>query len=229
MLLKKTEQNLQPNINQSFDNYKNFMSDFFEIFKIIKPNLNLLDNENIHWKKLMLVLLWSSNDFKVYDHIVSKYAAEKSSLDIYCLWKNWFETFLGSWFNMLWYSNITNDVEESDLDDVWMYISAIKSGKYKNVNICYLDKNDQLIEFDLFPMCWLDIDYFSNKFWIDVSLAENSLEELCVWPWNEEVELEILMQYMQHIVYWILLEHRVNTYNYWSLVSLKTLNKIAAN
>jgi hypothetical protein len=57
MLLKKTEQKMQNNINQSFDSYKNFMSDFFEIFKIVKPNLNLFENDSTNSKKLMLVLL----------------------------------------------------------------------------------------------------------------------------------------------------------------------------
>jgi hypothetical protein len=46
MLIKKKEQKIENNIIQSFDNYKSFMSDFFEIFKIVKPNLNLFDNEN---------------------------------------------------------------------------------------------------------------------------------------------------------------------------------------
>jgi hypothetical protein len=48
MLLKKTEKKIKNDITQSFDNYKNFMSDFFEIFKIVKPNLNLFENENVN-------------------------------------------------------------------------------------------------------------------------------------------------------------------------------------
>ncbi len=229
MLLKKTEQKMQNNINQSFDSYKNFMSDFFEIFKIVKPNLNLFENDSTNSKKLMLVLLWSNDDWKIFDYISSKYNSEKDYLDCYCLWKEWFETFLWSWFNMLGYCNITNDVQESDLDDIWMYISGLKSFKYECVNICYLDKNNDVIEFDLFPMCWLDIDYFSNRFGINNSYNENNIEELCIWPWNSEVEVEILMQYIQHIIYWIILEHRISNSNYWSLISLNILNKIATN
>jgi len=229
MLLKKKEQKIENNIIQSFDNYKNFMSDFFEIFKIVKPNLNLFENENTNWKKLMLVLLWSDNDLKLHDYIASKYKSGKEQLDFYCLWKNWFETFLWSGFNMLWYCNITNDVQESDLDDVWSYISGIKSWKYENVNICYLAQNNEVIEFDLFPMCWLDVDYFSGRFGIDCSNQENDIQELCIWPGNNEVDVEVLTQYIQHIVYWIILEHRINVCNYWSLVSLNILNKIATN
>jgi hypothetical protein len=52
---------------------------------------------------------------------------------------------------------------------------------------------------------------------------------LCIWPWNSEVEVEILMQYIQHIIYWIILEHRISNSNYWSLISLNILNKIATN
>jgi hypothetical protein len=205
------------------------MSDFFEIFKIVKPNLNLFENENVNWKKLMLVLLWSNNDSKVYDYIGSKYETSKDYLDIYCLWKNWFETFLGSWFNMLWYCNVTNDIQESDLDDVWMYISALKTCKYECVNICYLDKNNEVVEFDLFPVCRLDIDYFVDRFEISHTSKEDELKELCIWPWNDELEVEIMMQYIQHIIYWIILQHRINNYSYWSLISLSLLNKVAAN
>lgn len=229
MLLKKKEQKTQNNIIQSFDNYKSFMSDFFEIFKIVKPNLNLFDSEHTNWKKLMLVLLWWDNDLKLHDYISSKYKSGKENLDFYCLWKNGFETFLWSGFNMLWYCNITNDIQESDLDDVWSYISGIKSGKYENINICYLGQNDEVIEFDLFPMCWLDIDYFSGRFGIDCSAQENNIQELCIWPGNNEVDVEVLTQYIQHIVYWIILEHRMHVCNYWSLVSLNILNKIATN
>ncbi len=229
MLIKKKEQKIENNIIQSFDNYKSFMSDFFEIFKIVKPNLNLFDNENTNWKKLMLVLLWWDNDLKLHNYIASKYKSDKEQLDFYCLWKKWFETFLGSGFNMLWYCNITNDIQESDLDDVWAYISGIKSWKYENVNICYLGKNNEVIEFDLFPMCRLDIDYFAGRFGIDCSSQENNIQELCIWPGNDEVDVEVLTQYIQHIVYWIILEHRIYVCNYWRLVPLNILNKIATN
>lgn len=229
MLIKKKEQKIKNNIIQSFDNYKNFMSDFFEIFKIVKPNLNLFENDNTNWKKLILVLLWSKSDSKLCDYIASKYKSGDNNLDFYCLWKTWFETFLWSGFNMLWYCNITNDIQEADLDDVWSYISGIKHWKYENVNICYLGENWEVIDFDLFPMCWLDIDYFSGRFGISCLSKENNIEELCIWPDSNEVEVEMLLQYIQHIVYWIVLEHRINGCNYWSLVSLNILNKIAAN
>ncbi len=229
MLLKKKEQKTQNNIIQSFDNYKNFMSDFFEIFKIVKPNLNLFENENSNWKKLMLVLLSPEDDLKIYNYIFSKYKAENNDLDFYCLWKDWFEIFLWSGFNMLWYCNITNDLQESDLDNVWSYISGIKYWKYDNINICYLNQNNKVVEFDLFPLCWLDIDYFSNRFGIDCISKENNMEELCLWPGNNEVDVEVLTQYIQHIVYWIILEHKLYACNSWRLVSLNILNKIAAN
>jgi len=229
MLIKKTEEKQQFNITQSFDNYRNFMSDFFEIFKIVKPDLTLFDNENINWKKLVLVLLWSNNDLKIYDYMVLKYKLEKNKLDLYCLWKNWFETFLWSGFNMLWYSNITNDVQELDLENLWSCVSGIKSWKYEDISICYLDDKSEIVEFDLFPICWLDINYFSDRFNIKYDYDINDIQELCIWPWNREVEEDILIQYIQHIVYWIILERKFYKINDWSLVSLKVIDKIAAN
>ena len=45
MLPKKTEQKIFHQTNQSFDAYRNFMSDFFEIFNIVKPDLHLLQDQ----------------------------------------------------------------------------------------------------------------------------------------------------------------------------------------
>ncbi len=229
MIIKRSDSQSLIDSNQSFCNYRDFMSDFFEIFRLIKPNIWFWDDKIVDSRKLMLVLLWSNHDSKLLDHINLNYKTIKNNMDLYCIWNNWFESFLWNWFNLLWYCNIISDIKESNLNDVWDYIGGLKYGKYDSVNICYLDNAWSVVDFDLFPICRLDIDYFCDKFSLSKSILNNEINELCILPWDNEIEESLLLQYIQHVIYWVVLEHNIYNFHKSKYLSWSILNKIIVN
>lgn len=190
----------------TFDAYRSFMSDFLEIFNIIKPKLNFSTSVS---RKLLVIVGSDQSNSSLSEYISSKYIFEKNNTDLFCLSYGWFNDLIWSWFNILWYWNIRKDVEESDFEDLFCKIDfAIDNQKYSNIGICFVDINWYVSELDLFPICSLDLNYFSSRFELDFEENLWEIDELCILPGQEDIQKNVIKQYIQHIIYWLILEQR---------------------
>ena len=190
----------------TFDAYRSFMSDFFEIFNIIKPKLSFSSSVS---KKLLVIISSDQSNASLSEYINSKYVFEKDNIDLFCLSSGWFNDWVWSWFNILWCWNIRKDTEESDFEDLFCKIDfAIDNQKYRDISVCFVDTSWNISDLDLFPICSLDLNYFSSRF--DLNFEEKiwDIDELCILPWQEDIQKNVIKQYIQHIIYWLILEQR---------------------
>ncbi|MCF7835381.1 hypothetical protein K9M48_05065 [Candidatus Gracilibacteria bacterium] len=214
------------NVSDAFDSYRSFMGDFLEIFNLIKPNFELYVN-GVMSKKMIITISSPGSNLLLSQYLGSKYLLEKTNTDIFCLGKDGFDSFIGSGFNILGCCNIRKDFQESDFEDLFHNINlGIDKSKYSNISVCFVDENGNVSELDLFPICGLDIDYFSSRFSLNFDYHGEDIEELCILPGAEDIQKSLVKQYIQHIIYGLILEQKSSLMN---SAKIKTMfNKVMA-
>ncbi len=210
-------------VKKQTENYRDFMLDFLKIMNVVRFKLNILNTNKLNpdWRRLIIVmssdkgLCWNLNS-KLFKHIFQKYNDFKDNLDVFCIWKKSFEFFARAGFNVVWHLNLSDDLNENDLADVYNYIIAgISENKYSKIKVYFNYFKNTItqvpLRFKVFPVDQESFDSFVQDIGLDLSdvlTDELEYKDLIVEPDLKFFKQEMLRQFTQHMIYWAALQNK---------------------
>ncbi len=214
-------------IKEKTERYRDFMMDFLYIVYTVQNKINIFKSMwdvDPNKKKLIIVMssdrgLCGSLNNKVFRHIFEKYQNEKDKVCLFCVWKKAFEFFVRSGFDVVGYTKIWENLEESSLNDLYSFLTdALDNRSYSEIKMYFNFFKNTItqipLRFKLFPLDKESFDTFVEN--LDIKMDQVKVDVgdkfMICEPNNEIMKDELKKQLLQHMIYWAALQNKAWEY-----------------
>jgi len=214
-------------VKKQTENYRDFMTDFLKMMNVVRTKINILNTNNPDPKGRRLIIVMSSDkglcgnlNSRLFKHIFQKYNDIKDNVDVFCIGKKTFEFFARADFNVVWYVNLTDDVSEDDLKDVYSHImDGIANDKYWKIKVYFNYFKNTItqvpLRFKVYPLDQDSFDGFVRDIGLDLEdlmTDELDYKDLIVEPDMKFFKQEMLRQFTQHMIYGAALQNKAGEF-----------------
>ncbi len=211
-------------IKKATEQYKTFMQDFLDIVSAVQHATNIFDVPYVWtWRKLLVVLssdkwvCWDL-DQKLFKQIAKKYGWYKRTIDVFCVWKKAFEFFAGSWFTVVWYTHLSDEFTEMDLQNLNTYISnAIDQQAYDKIKVYFNSFKNTVtqlpIRCKLYPLDQQNLTEFIDCVGINYDTSSLPVyNDIWFGPDMQSCKEALSKQLLQHMLYWAVLHNKTGEF-----------------
>jgi len=208
--------------------YKTFMIEFLKIVQIVNQSQKLFwePSQESSDKKDLIIIVWTDRwlcwwlNNRLFKHVFTKYESNKSSIDIFAIWKKSLEFFTRTNFDICWHIPLKDDISEESLRDLYIFIrNAIENNIYKSIKIYFNYFNNSITQtpvwFQLLPLDQKEYESFAEQLEIDINdLRSKDLDnkDILLEPDKKTLKKEIKEQLIQHMIYWSILQNKTGEY-----------------
>lgn len=207
-------------LKKQTETFKDYMEDFLKILNVAKEKIDIFDApKNQDGRRLLIVItsekwLCGSLNSKLLKHIYTKYEWGQDNVDVFCVGKKWVEFFARTGFNVVGSVNVTDNVEEKDLNLLYSYLKkTLEAKKHAKIKVYFNYFKNTITQiptrFKIFPIDKESFDAFVKNTEAkieDIEAPKN--KDMIFEPDLNEFKWHIIRQLVSHILYGAVLQNK---------------------
>ena len=203
------------------DNFKQYMTEFLYILDMVDLGKILGQNQDIKSEKELIVVvstekgLCGALNSKLFKNIYEQTVDKKDKIDVFCIGKKALEFFTRSWYNIIWVSNLKDNFQEADLNELrWIISKSIDESEYKKITVYYNYFKNTMTQIptwmQVFPLERENFEEFAKTIELDISdVTINEFnEDIIIEPSEEEYYEFVYKKFISDMIYGSVLQNK---------------------
>ena len=208
-------------VKDTADNFKQYMTEFLYILDMVNLWKIIWKNQDIKTEKELIVVvstekgLCGALNSKLFKSIYEQTEWNKNNIDVFCIGKKALEFFTRSWYNIIWVSNLKDNFQESDLNDLrWIVSKSIDENKYGKITVYYNYFKNTMTQIptwiQVFPLERENFEDFAKTIELDISniTIDDYNDDIIIEPSESDYYEFVYKKFISDMIYGSVLQNK---------------------